>query len=85
MTDQGVRRIDVDYLARVEGEGALHVDISGDTIVVGDTRLVFEAFVEGSTPAGSKQPTVTLAEAPAIRRRLDDPRSDHQLRLQAAD
>jgi coenzyme F420-reducing hydrogenase alpha subunit len=46
------KTIKVDYLARVEGEGALHIDIQGDR--VGDVRLeifepprFFEAFLRG--------------------------------------
>ncbi|HET6370867.1 MAG TPA: Ni/Fe hydrogenase subunit alpha [Nitrospiria bacterium] len=52
MSKKGSRTIKVDYLARVEGEGALYVKIDGDRVV--DVRLkifepprFFEAFLRG--------------------------------------
>lgn len=52
MTNNKTRTIKVDYLARVEGEGALHVKIKGDKLL--DVKLkifepprFFEAFLRG--------------------------------------
>lgn len=46
------RVIEIDYLARVEGEGALHLQLSGDQVVAAKLRIFepprfFEAFLRG--------------------------------------
>lgn len=56
------RTIKVDYLARVEGEGALHVRITGDTVESAELRIFepprfFEAFLRGR--AYTEAPDIT--------------------------
>ena len=62
MTHRGDRTLDVRSLARVEGEGAMHVRVSGDTVT--DVRLeiyepprFFEAFLRGR--AYTEPPDIT--------------------------
>jgi len=52
MTEKQTRTIDVDYLARVEGEGSLYLDISGDQLrdvafKIFEPPRFFEGFLQG--------------------------------------
>jgi len=52
MTESRTRTIDVDYLARVEGEGALYLDITGDELrdvafKIFEPPRFFEGFLQG--------------------------------------
>ncbi|MEK6675808.1 MAG: Ni/Fe hydrogenase subunit alpha [Planctomycetota bacterium] len=55
MTQRGLRTIKVDYLARVEGEGALTIKLRGDEVQQVELRIFepprfFEAFLRGRSP-----------------------------------
>jgi sulfhydrogenase subunit alpha len=63
--DGGTRRIETGYLARVEGEGAMHVRVRGDEVLDVELRIfepprLFEALLRGRA----------LGEAPDITARI---------------
>jgi sulfhydrogenase subunit alpha len=70
-TPEQVRRIDVDYLARVEGEGAMHVKVV-DGVVEDVEFHIFEPPGSsrrfcggGATPRPPTSPHASVASAPS--------------------